>query len=252
MTSPRPPAWTLVSLRPRGGHDGLRRAAAARGGRVLALSPWALEARDDAATRQALEHALQAQALVFTSPAAVRAAAALRPLRSRPGQHWLAVGEGTARALRRAGVAEVAAPARMDSEGLLALPGLRGVASVGLVTAPGGRGLIAAELAGRGVEVRRADVYERVPLPPSATALARLRALRPPACLALSSAEALRVVLEQWPAEAGTLLRRCAVAAASARLAEIAGAAGFAPVAVAASARPAALAATAHTLLAAA
>lgn len=250
MPSQRPPAWTLVSLRPRGGHEGMRRAAIAQGARLLALSPWALRPRADADSAQALARALEARALVFTSPAAVRAAAALRPLRPRPGQHWLAVGEGTARALRRAGVAGVTAPARMDSEGLLALPALAAAGSVGLVTAPGGRGMIAAALAARGVPLQRADVYERVPLPPSPAALARLRALAPPACVALSSEQALRVVLEQWPAEAGAALRRCAVAAASERLARVAAAHGFAPVAVAGSPRPAALAATAGALAA--
>ncbi|KAF1686976.1 uroporphyrinogen-III synthase [Pseudoxanthomonas broegbernensis] len=252
MPTPRPPAWILVSLRPRGGHEALRRAAARHGAGLLALSPWALRPREDAASRQALDAALDAQALVFTSPAAVRAAARLRPLRERRGQHWLAVGAGSAAALRRAGIAAVRAPARMDSEGLLALPELDGISSVGLVTAPGGRGMIPAILAARGAQVHRADVYDRVPLPPGAAALERLRGLDRPAVLALSSEQALRLVLEQWPAAAATALRRCAVAAASERLARIAAGYALGPVAVAGDPRPAALAATAHALIAAA
>ena len=46
------PTFHLVSMRPRGDHAGLRRAAARHGGRVLALSPWRIEARSDEATRQ--------------------------------------------------------------------------------------------------------------------------------------------------------------------------------------------------------
>ena len=243
------PAWTLLSLRPRGGHDGLRRAAARHGGRLLALSPWQLRNRDDDASRAALARALQADAVVFTSPAAVHAAAALQALHPRPGQAWLAVGAGSAAALRRRGVTGVLAPARMDSEGLLALPALAGAGSAGLVTAPGGRGLIAATLAARGIALHRADVYERVPLPPDPAALLRLARMDGPACLALSSEEALGLVLDTWPPAAATALRRCAVAAASERLAQLARDRGFAPVAVAAGPRPAALAAAAAAVL---
>ena len=117
----------FISLRPVGGHEALRRAAAAHGARVIALSPWRLESRSDAGTRTALRDALSASKVVFTSPAAVRAACGLRTLRARRDQAWFAVGSGTAAALRRNGIAEVIAPMRMDSEGLLALPGLRDV-----------------------------------------------------------------------------------------------------------------------------
>ncbi|MFX9532994.1 uroporphyrinogen-III synthase, partial [Acinetobacter baumannii] len=77
----------------------------------------------------------------------------------------------------RAGLEPVAVPERMDSEGLLALPELRDVRgiAVGLVTAPGGRDAIAPALRARGAQVRRADVYRRLPLPPSPRTLARLR-----------------------------------------------------------------------------
>ncbi|RRN59287.1 uroporphyrinogen-III synthase [Pseudoxanthomonas sp. SGNA-20] len=245
-----PPPWTLVSLRPAGGHDAMRRAAARHGARLLALSPWALRPCDDDDARRALDAALACEAVLFTSPAAVRAAAALRPLRPGPGQAWLAVGAGSAAALRRAGVARAQAPARMDSEGVLALPALAAPASVGLVTAPGGRGMIAPTLEGRGARVLRADVYRREPLPPAPRALAALRALQGPACVAVSSGEALERVLDGWPEDAVAVLRRCAVAAASERLAELARARGFARVASAASPRPAALAALAQQLVA--
>lgn len=247
MDSPGPAAWYVISLRPQNEHEALRRAAARRGGRLLALSPWRIETCGDVAARAGLDAALAAPRVLFTSPAAVRAAAALRSLRPRRGQRWLAVGAGTAVALRRAGVADVGAPMRMDSEGLLALPALREVAGleVGLVTAPGGRGLIAATLQRRGARVLRADVYRRVPVPPAPAAVARLRRLRAPACLALSSGEALTRLLAQLPDDAAARLRRCAVAAASERLAELARERGFRRVVTAAGPLPAQLAATA-------
>ena len=251
MPDSRPPAWHLVSLRPQGEHGALRRAAARHGGAVLALSPWRLQPRRDGASRDALAAALQAPVLVFTSPAAVRAAGSLVPLAPRAGQHWLAVGAGTAAALRRSGIAGVLAPSRMDSEGMLALPALASATRVGLVTAPEGRGLLAASLAARGTVVDRADVYDRVPVPLADAALARLAALEgTPACMALSSEQALRLVLARLPADAARVLRAAGVAAASERLAALATGLGWTRVVQAASPRPAALARAAASMVA--
>src|SRR5690606_14025549 len=193
-----------------------------------------------------------APVVVFTSPAAVAHASRLRPLRVPPGAQWLGVGSGTCQALRRAG-AEALAPERMDTEGLLGLPQLGKVdgLDIGLVTAPGGRGELAPELVRRGARVLRADVYARVPVAPSARAIAALRRLHGPAWLALSSGEALATVLAALPGEARAALLRADVAAASERLAGIAREAGFRRAVVAASARPrdlVAAAAAAHPL----
>lgn len=250
MSTPALAGSYVISLRPRGQHEPLRRAAARCGARVLALSPLRIAFRDDEATRACLREALAAPVVVFTSPNAVAGALRLQPLRQRRGQRWIAVGEGTAAALRHAGVREVAVPPRMDSEGLLALPDLREVSGldVGLVTAPGGRGRIAVVLAERGARVLRADVYARLPTAPGATGLARLRALRARPWLALSSGEALEAVLAALPADASARLRRARVLAASERLAVLAREHGFADVAVARSARPADLLAAAQTV----
>jgi uroporphyrinogen-III synthase len=230
----------VISLRPVGMHDAMRRAAAKSGLHVLALSPWKIVLRDDAIARRDLRAALACDRVLVTSPAAVRTAVALQPLRTRRGQRWFAVGSGTAAALRRAGIADVATPQRMDSEGLLALPDLQDVRgrSVGLVTAPGGRGVIAHALRQRGAQLVRADVYERVPVPLSPRAVVALRAIAIRPWLALSSGEALEQVLSGVPADALEGLRRARVVAASARLAQLAHAHGFADVVVAASARP--------------
>jgi uroporphyrinogen-III synthase len=229
----------VVSLRPVGGHDGLRRAAAREGARTIALSPWKLETLDDTDVRRALRAALASPCVVFTSPAAVRASASLQALRSRRGQRVLAVGATTARALRRTGI-DAIAPERMDSDGLLALPQLRDVRGidVGLVTAPGGRDRLAPVLSRRGARVLRADVYRRVPVMPSTAAFARLRAQRGDGWLALSSGEALRLALATWPDEVVEALHRLPVAAASARLATLARETGWRDVRLAASARP--------------
>ena len=232
----------MISLRPRGQHASLRRAAARHGAGLIAMSPWALQDRGDEAARLALQRALAAPRVLFTSPAAVRAADRLLPLRASGHDEagWLAVGSGTAAALRRAGIGDVASPQRMDSEGLLALPQLQAIGGsrVGLVTAPGGRGVLAPALQARGAEVIRADVYERVPVALSPRGLAAVRALRQPAVLALSSGEALQRVLATAPADITRTLRASVVVAASERLAALACDYGFARIAVAASARP--------------
>lgn len=235
----------MLSLRPRGQHAGLRAAAARRGARVLALSPVAIEPRADAATRKALVQALRADIVLYTSPNAVAAAAAMQSLETHRGQLVLAVGSGTRRALRRHGV-DAQAPGRMDSEGLLAMPQLATVAHrrIGLVAGAGGRDAIAPALRERGAEVSRADVYVRAALPPSAQALERLRqALADPrhVLLALSSGDALRQAMAGLPDSLRKRLARIAVVAASQRLADAARATGFRRIAIAADARPASL-----------
>lgn len=238
------PRFILVSLRPRADHAALRRAAAAQGGRVLAMSPWCIEALDDPATRHALHVALACPHVVVTSPAAVRAAAVLADMAAVPGQ-FHAVGEGSRLALQRAGALRVEAPSRMDSEGLLGLPALRELsagATVGLVTAPGGRGKIPRQLQARGVKVLRADVYRRVPLRIAAgrwQTLAAAMAGEVPVALALTSGEAWAAWRAQCPP--GLDVRPLAVVAASARLARLAHEAGCRHVVQATSARPAAV-----------
>jgi uroporphyrinogen-III synthase len=246
MAFTEPPGWYVISLRPQGEHASLRRAAAAHGARLIALSPWKLRLRADDAARTALGVALDARRVLFTSPAAVRAAAALLEFRPRPDQAWIAVGSGTAMALRRAGVEGVQSPARMDSEGLLELPALQELAGidVGLVTAPEGRGLLAATLRARGARLLRADVYVREPIALSPSALRKLRALQAPALLALTSEGALRHVLARAPADVLARLRAGPAIAASARLRQIAQEAGFVEVELAEGPRP-------HQLLAA-
>jgi uroporphyrinogen-III synthase len=250
MGHPTPPAWYVISLRPQGGHAALRRAAHRYGAGLLALSPWRIRHCDDAATRAALRRALQCPRVVFTSPAAVAAAHALERLHAHPGQAWLAVGAGTAAALRRAGIAQVSFPDRMDSEGLLALPALADLhdTDIGFVTAPDGRNLLVPTLVARGARVHRAEVYRRESVALSRRALEALATLQAPACLLLSSGGALEQVLAQLPQALSTRLRNAVVVAASARLAEAARTAGFARVVLADGPRPAQLMKAACTI----
>lgn len=205
------------------------------------MSPWRIAVNTEAATREDLQRALAATRVLFTSPAAVASARQLQPLSASAGQTWLAVGSGTAQALQRAGVTAVTAPARMDSEGLLALPALQAIdgTDIGLVTAPEGRNVIAPTLQARGARVLRADVYRREPVRIPAQAIDQLMNLHVPACLLLSSGGALEHALQQLPPTAAARLRQSTAVAASARLADAARLAGFPHVVQAPGPRPA-------------
>lgn len=230
--------WYVISLRPSGAHAPVRRAAAALGARVLPLSTLALVQLEAGA---ALDAALAGDLVVVTSPAAVAFAQVQRPLVSRPGQIWLAVGSGTAAELQQAGISgALVPPARADSEGLLALPVLQASAgrSIGLITAPGGRGLIAETLAQRGARVHVAEVYRRVGVVPTAPQLAALAALPSTSALLVSSAEAFDGLWGKLAEPARVLLRGRPVVASSARLAAMLAAQGFAAIVLAQGAAP--------------
>ena len=141
----------------------------------------------------------------------------------------LAVGQGTARALRQHGVKQPLCPARQDSEGLLAHPALQALRQrrVALVGAPGGRGVLRHELAARGARLREVQVYRRVPPRLDRRHVSALQALPRSARVLLSSQEALHNLCSLLPPPA--LARLCAATAvvSSERLAEAAGAAGF-------------------------
>lgn len=238
MARPRPLAGTRVAItRPAGTGTTLARRVSALGGTPLLLPGSSLrEAPGGAAAGLALKAALACDATIFTSPAAVRFA---RGLGARGGRgQVLAPGAGTLRALRRAGFTDAAAPTREDSEGLLAMPALRDVAGrrVGIVGAPGGRGLLDRDLATRGAQVIHAFVYLRVPARLDQRHTGALRhAAAGPLYVLLSSAEALANLLAGLPEPARRSLLAGTATVSSLRLAGVARRAAFARVLQAAS-----------------
>jgi len=226
--------WFVVSLRPVGRHAAVRRAALEFGAATISLPGLRLRAREDAPTRRALADALDCERVIFTSPAAVRSATPLQTLatvrkRAVAERVVLAIGRGTAATLRLAGVDAVTTPETETSEGLLALPELRHVAGarIGLITAPGGRGLIASTLAAHGADLRIAEVYAREPARLTRRHIEALLDATGSGALLLSSAEALANVLAALPDAARARLLDCTVIASSERLADVARAAGF-------------------------
>lgn len=228
----------MISLRPSGGHAPVRRAAAALGARVLPVSTLKRVPVD---AGPALASALACPFVIFTSPAAVAFAQGRRPLHAQVGQRWLAVGSGTAGALRHAGIRDAAVPeGRAESEGLLALRELQSLpgVDVGLVTAPGGRGLIGEVLAHRGARVHLAEVYRRVAVRPSPARLRRLDDLPDRHALLVSSAEAFDGLWSRLAESARLRLRARPVVASSPRLAALLAAKGFGAIVLASGAAP--------------
>lgn len=223
--------WSVICLRPAAQQSAVRRAVQARGARHVALPGLrlaALPATDE------LRDALACPVAVFTSPAAVIFAARLAPsppipLGGEGVEIVFAVGAGTARALARYGIHAISPPPdAMHSEGLLALPEWNRITGpVGLITAPGGRGTIPAGLTQRGLEIRRAEVYQR--LPPRLDARHHRALMQSPAprAVLVSSAEALDGALNALPAACRTHLLDAVAVACSARLADLAQERGF-------------------------
>ena len=90
--------------------------------------------------------------------------ASARHVGLKPDLQIATVGQGSAKALRESGVANVIAPAeRFDSEGLLALPELQDVAGwrVMIFRGDGGRELLGDTLRARGATVEYAACYQR-------------------------------------------------------------------------------------------
>lgn len=235
--SPVLAGWTVVSLRPAPQLEAVRAAVQARGAAFVGLPGLALEPLP--ADRGELDVAYRCKWVVFTSPAAVQFAHAACAIP--PATAAIAVGSGTARALAECGLRALHPPDEaMRSEGVLAMPVLQGPgegAGVGVITAPGGRELIAPALRERGFAVRVVPVYRRTAPAWTAGETDKLACARAPLAVLLTSAEALANALDALPAPLRENLLAATAVASSERLAQRAREAGFARTLAAASPR---------------
>lgn len=162
---------TIVVTRPAAQASGLVDAIVGAGGLAFVFPLLEIEPGDPQRVLDAAAPSLDRAALaVFVSPNAVRHG--LRALLAQrawpPALVPAAVGQGTARALVEAGLADVVAPAEgFDSEALLALPALSAARVAGrevlLFKGEGGRDLLAETLRARGARVVPVVCYRRRP-----------------------------------------------------------------------------------------
>lgn len=205
---------TVVVTRPLGQSRALAERIAAAGGAAWIFPAFVITDPPHAAELRArLARLGDYDLAVFVSPTAVERGLRLVP--DPPG--WpsalrsAAVGAGTARALVRHGIADPIVPdgPRFDSEALLGLPGLADLSGrrVLLFRGEGGRELIARTLAARGATVEHAVCYRRaLPRVDPQPLLAALAA-GAVAAVIVTSAEALRNLLElAGPADRAAVL----------------------------------------------
>lgn len=160
---------------------------------------------------------------IFISPNAVHyGITAIRAAGAIPNSLKIAtVGQGSAKALRESGIANVIAPTeRFDSEGLLAVPELQNVAGwrVMIFRGDGGRELLGDTLKARGATVEYAACYQRSKPPQDAGAL--LSAM--PDAITVTSSEALGYLWQMLNGTARTALRNIPLFVPHARIAELA------------------------------
>jgi uroporphyrinogen-III synthase len=228
---------TIVITRPAGTGSALARQVRRLGGTPLLLPGLSLHAVRASETLRASWRAAQHdEFMIFTSPAAVRYAMALGPCHAQG--MVIAVGQGTARALRRHGIDAQIPAERQASEGVLQLPAMQQLQGkhVALITAPGGRGLLQEQITARGASLREVHVYNRGAPRLNRRHIDAVLQLLPSACVLLSSGEAMQHLMERLPEAAWQRLCHAATIVSSERLAEQALSTGFKHVQVAASA----------------
>jgi uroporphyrinogen-III synthase len=160
---------------------------------------------------------------IFISPNAVNyGIAAIRAEGELPPKLKIAtVGQGSAKALRDLGIANVIAPTeRFDSEGLLALPELQNVAGshVMIFRGDGGRELLGDTLKARGATVEYACCYQRSK--PQQDAGVLLAAV--PDAVSVTSSEALGYLWQMLDDIAKEFLRDTTLFVPHPRIAELA------------------------------
>ncbi len=131
------------------------------------------------------------------------------------------VGQGSAKALRESGIANVIAPTeRFDSEGLLALPELQNVAGwrVIIFRGDGGRELLGDTLKTRGATVEYATCYQRSK--PQQDAGALLSAV--PDAITVTSSEALGYLWQMLDSKSQQVIRDIPLFVPHARIAGLA------------------------------
>ena len=207
--------WSIVSLRPQGQHAAARLVVAKWHAHLCAFSMFKLVAVQNCSE---LTKALAAEIRIISSPSAVRFAEQTANLTG----HWFAIGQQTAHCLYAAGASSVVVAEPQSADGLLkmdALQSIQGV-SVGLVTAPNGRGLLEQTLVQRGAKLNIAFVYKRQALKLNVKQLARIDQFGPKTAFLVSSKSAFEQFWQQLNEPRKAIIKTTICIASSTRLVE--------------------------------
>jgi uroporphyrinogen-III synthase len=207
--------WTIVSLRPQGQHASVRHVAALWQAKCCTFSIYKLIATPN---NQTLSNALSAQIRIISSPSAVHFASQ----KARLSGHWLAVGQQTAKLLYEAGASSVSVAKPQSAEGLLNLDELQMVQaiSIGIITAPKGRGLLEETLQQRGAKLQMAYVYRRQVLKLNAKQLALIDQMSAKTAILVSSQSAFEQFWQQLNEPRKAIIKSLICIASSTRLLE--------------------------------
>ena len=221
----------VLVTRPRDQADGLAQAIVQAGGIPLLFPLLDIAPVEDAAVLQRqVSHLARCDLAIFISPNAVKfGMAAIATSGLALDMKVATVGQGSAKALRAAGVSEVIAPAeRFDSEGLLALPELQRIAGwrVMIFRGDGGRELLGDTLKARGAEVEYVACYRRGRPQDNAGELLQAQ----PDAITVTSSEALGYLWQMLDTEALSVLRDTPLFVPHPRIAELARSQGWTEV----------------------
>lgn len=215
----------ILVTRPAQLSSGLAGRIAAEGGKALLFPTLEIaEIADKAPLYAIIERLEQFDLAVFISPNAVEKGMALiRARRELPAKLKIAaVGQGSAAALAREGVANVLVAAQgNDSEALLALPELQRVVGwrVAIFRGVGGRETLAEELQRRGAEVTYVECYRRRKPEIDPAEMLALGAAGGIAAVTVTSAESARNLRDMLGAAAWPWLKRTPLFALHPRIA---------------------------------
>lgn len=223
----------ILVTRPAQLNSGLASRIAEAGGKALLFPTLEIAEIADKAPLYAIIDRLERFDLaVFISPNAVEKGMELiRARRGLPSALKIAaVGQGSAAALAREGVADVLVSALgNDSEALLALPELQDMAGrrVAIFRGVGGRETLAEELQRRGAEVTYLECYRRRKPDTDPAAILALGAAGGIAAITVTSAESARNLREMLGEAAWPWLKRTPLFALHQRIAAAAGELGW-------------------------
>jgi uroporphyrinogen-III synthase len=229
-TAPLPLAGRgILITRPAGQAEALAGKVTERGGRPILFPVIEIADVEDTRTLATLIDAMDTYDLaIFVSPTAVsKGWAAIHARRRFPAHVKVAaVGQGSARALQRLGVAAVIAPSDgADSESLLSLPELQSLAARRIVIfrGGGGRELLRQTLVARGATVDYAECYRRTrPADAELTALARAWHAGEIDAAVITSSEGLRNLWDMLDAKGRVSLVRTPIFVPHPRIAQAA------------------------------